>query len=60
MKLSQGRFRWILGERIFTQRVVWHRNRLTREVVTAPSMTRVQEAFGQHSQAPGVTFGAVL
>ena len=40
-KLRQGRFRLDIRRKFFTQRVVMHRNRFTREVLDAPSL----EAF---------------
>lgn len=36
-----------IRKRFFTERVVGHRNRLLRDVVVAPSLSRVQEASGQ-------------
>ncbi|KFW86671.1 hypothetical protein N305_13155, partial [Manacus vitellinus] len=39
LKLCQGRFRLGIRKRFFTQRVVGHWNRLSMEVVTAPSLT---------------------
>jgi len=40
-KLRQGRFRLDIRRKFFTQRVVTHRNRLSKVVVDAPSL----EAF---------------
>ena len=40
-KLGQGRFRWDIRKKFFTQRVVTHWNRLPKEAVDAPSL----EAF---------------
>ncbi|KFW95110.1 hypothetical protein N336_03766, partial [Phalacrocorax carbo] len=37
-KLKEGRFRLDIRKKIFTMRVVKHRNRLPREVVDAPSL----------------------
>ena len=41
LKLRQGRFRLDIRRKLFTQRVVTHRNRLSKVVVDAPSL----EAF---------------
>ena len=39
MKLHQGMFRLAIRKRFFTEMVVSHRNRLPREVVTAPRLS---------------------
>jgi len=43
MKLHQGKFRWDIRERFFTEMVVGHWNRLPREVVMAPRLSEFSE-----------------
>ncbi|KFP35732.1 hypothetical protein N324_07222, partial [Chlamydotis macqueenii] len=38
LELEQGRFRLDIRKKLFTVRVVRHRNRLPREAVDAPSL----------------------
>lgn len=48
-QLCQERIRMDIRKEVFTEKVVRHWDRLPREVVTAPSLLGVQEAFGLHS-----------
>ena len=43
LKLCQGRFRLDIRKRFFTQRMVGHWNSLSRELVTAPSLTEFKK-----------------
>lgn len=43
MKLRQGNFRLDISKRFCTERVFGHWNRLPRETVTAPSLTKFKE-----------------
>ncbi|KFW02971.1 hypothetical protein N327_00641, partial [Fulmarus glacialis] len=45
MKLHQGKFKWNMRKRFFTESVVGHWNRLPREVVTASSPPEFKEGL---------------
>jgi len=45
LKLRQGRFRLDIRRKLFTQRVVPHRNRLSKEVVDAPSLDALKASL---------------
>ena len=45
LKLRQGRFRLDIRRKLFTQRVVTHRNRLSKEVVDAPSLDALKASL---------------
>jgi len=45
LKLLQGKFRWYIRKKFFTESVVRHWNRLPKEVVTVPSFS----VFEKHS-----------
>jgi len=43
MKLHQGKFRLDIRKRFFTERMVGHWNRLSREVIVASSVSEFKE-----------------
>jgi len=45
LKLRQGRFRLVIRKNLFTEMVIKHQYRLTREVVESPSL----EGFKRHA-----------
>ena len=57
MELGQGRVRLGVRKRFCTQRVVRHWDRLPKSLGHSTKPTRVQQAFGQHSQTDGLIFG---
>lgn len=56
-KLFQRRFRLGTRKMFFTQRLAGHCDKLSSEMVAAPSLTEFKEAFGQCSQEHSVTVG---
>ncbi|KFV64682.1 hypothetical protein N307_01683, partial [Dryobates pubescens] len=46
LKLEQGRFRLVIRRKFFTMRVVKHWNRLSRDVVEAPSLETFKIRLG--------------
>jgi len=47
MKLHQGKNRFDIRKRLFTERVVAHWNRLLGEAVIAPSLSEFKECLGE-------------
>ena len=56
LKLRQGRFRFDIRRKLFTQRVVTHWNRLPKEVVDAPSLEAFKARLDVALQ-PGLVVG---